>query len=796
MGANLDRLMKSYGVSTPTLSSYSGTAPTALAAGAKPEEQGAYQGALAKYNAEKEAYNQYAKDYYNRITGTDLYSSPYMNIRPEEKQKAQWGINLTTPDYAAVAPPKANVSGSTNPDYSSVVNAAYNSVGRKGIGTDPSTIDQAGYDYWSKQLSSGAVSPTDFLKSFSGGVQADIAKNPNTIGSKYEQDYMSQHPNADPYANLVNTAYAGIGRTGVGEGMTHIDQPGYDYWLGQLKSGAIDSAKFLPSFGGDINKYLGANPSNDYTKYVQGYLGIKPTAAAANPITSIDNTPMAAPTVVPDVTPAGPDDWAYAHGGSVQHFARGGIGRVDGGINDLADKYAMDNPAELPEIYAQADTGTRTDAAPASVAQRTVGSAVSPPSGTFELNADQLRKFQASAQAVGEQPMQRGSPGPVEGAPVRTEPPASPAAAVVAAAAPSADDAREALYKKYFTRPAESSALVEARKKSADSQAAFLAAVNDQMGKTEENAPSKAEMYFRLAAALASPTKTGGIMENVALAAKELGDFQKSTTDAKKAAAAAKLQMLLKTHEITWQVAKEELAALEKAESEENVNRRTFGTELIKEQQKNLEPKSDVAKKLVDAGLTPGTPEFIKKMNEATELENKQKAQTVATQAASEERKAEEAKKLTPAEVKLKTSLDSDISTQEEALRQIEIAIENSPKAFDNTLAGVAKRKFAENKNIFGGKPDPQVTATERMEAALGHNILQSASSMKGSLSDKDLSFLRGLSGVGSKSSDARNQILTDAKDKLEREIAKSRKQQADVLAGRYREKTLTQGTE
>jgi Holliday junction resolvasome RuvABC DNA-binding subunit len=82
------------------------------------------------------------------------------------------------------------------------------------------------------------------------------------------------------------------------------------------------------------------------------------------------------------------------------------------------------------------------------------------------------------------------------------------------------------------------------------------------------------------------------------------------------------------------------------------------------------------------------------------------------------------------------------------------------------------------------------------MEAALGHNILQSAASMKGSLSDKDLSFLRGLSGVGSKSSDARNQILTDAKDKLEREIAKSKKQQADVLAGRYREKTLTQGTE
>jgi hypothetical protein len=443
----------------------------------------------------------------------------------------------------------------------------------------------------------------------------------------------------------------------------------------------------------------------------------------------------------------------------------------------------MDNPAELPEIYAAADIGTMTDASAPKRTDRVAAPSV-PVSDT------RLQDMQNRAVRVGEPPMQRGPAPEGEAAPQMTMP------APVAAAAPSADDAREALYKKYFTRPAESSALVEARKKSADSQAAFLKAVNDQMGKTEENAPSKAEMYFRLASALASPTKTGGIMENVALAAKELGDFQKSTTDAKKAAAAAKLQMLLKTHEITWQTAKEELAALEKAESEENANRRTFGTKIIEEQMKNLEPKSELGRRAADEGLTPGTTAHKQRVSELSKADEAQKAQTLATQKASEDRKAEEAKKLTPAEVRLKTSIDSDISTQEEALRQIEIAIENSPKAFDNTLAGVAKRKFAENKNIFGGKPDPQVTATERMEAALGHNILQSAASMKGSLSDKDLSFLRGLSGVGSKSSDARNQILTDAKDKLEREIAKSKKQQADVLGGRYREKTLTQGTE
>jgi hypothetical protein len=785
MGANLDRLMQSYGISTPVMSSYSGTAPTAVAADATPEQQGSYQGALAKYNAEKEAYNKYAADYKNRVMSTDLYSSPAMNILPQAQQKAQWSSNLTTPDYSKIQGPKADVGQpGAAPDYASMVNSAYAGLGRKGIGTEASNIDQAGYDYWTGKLKSGEISPANFHETFMGGAKDYMGANTNNNVTNYVQGYLNKTSQPDNYANLINTAYAGVGRSGIGTGLSNIDQTGYDYWMNKLNSGAIAPDSFNAAFAQGAKGYMGQNPSTDYTKYVQGYLGLTPVASATQAqatTPAVDNTGVSNNMYDAEGNPA------YAHGGPVRHFAVGGSNRVDGGINDLADKYAMDNPAELPEIYAAADTGTMTDA---SAPKRTDRA----PAPSVPVSDSRLRDMQNSAVRVGEPPMQRGPAPEGEAAPQMTTP--APVAGAAAAPAPSADDAKEALFKKYFSRPPESAALVGARQRATDSQAAFLKAVNDQMGKTEENAPSKAEMYFRLASALASPTKTGGIMENVALAAKELGDFQKSTTDAKKAAAAAKLQMLLKTHEITWQVAKEELAALEKAESEENVNRRTFGTELIKEQQKNLEPKSELGRRAADEGLTPGTTAYKQRVSELTKADEAQKAQTLATQKASEERKAEEAKKLTPAEVKLKTSLESDVSTQEEALRQITVAIENSPKAFDNTLAGVAKRKFAENKNIFGGKPDPQVTATERMEAALASSILQSAASMKGSLSDKDLSFLRSLSGVGTKSSDARQQILEDAKDKLEREIAKSKKQQADVLAGRYREKTLTQGTE
>ena len=82
------------------------------------------------------------------------------------------------------------------------------------------------------------------------------------------------------------------------------------------------------------------------------------------------------------------------------------------------------------------------------------------------------------------------------------------------------------------------------------------------------------------------------------------------------------------------------------------------------------------------------------------------------------------------------------------------------------------------------------------METALGSNILKNAASMPGALSDKDMKFLLTLSGIASKSHDARLQLLEDAKDRLNREIARSRRQYSDVVAGLYREKTSTGGTE
>jgi hypothetical protein len=775
MGANLNRLMSSYGVSTPTISRYSGTAPTAVAADATPEQQGVYQGALAKYNAEKEAHSKYAADYKNRVMSTDLYSSPAMNILPQAQQKAQWSSNLTTPDYSKVQVPKTDVGQpGAAPDYASMVNSAYAGLGRKGIGTEVSNIDQAGYDYWTGKLKSGEIAPANFHETFMGGAKDYMGANTNNNVTNYVQGYLNKTSQPDNYANLINTAYAGVGRSGIGTGLSNIDQTGYDYWMNKLNSGAIAPDSFNAAFAQGAKSYMGQNPTTDYTKFVQGYLGMKPPAATTDPISSIDNTPMAPPTVLPDtsstgVVPAGPDQWAYAHGGPVRHFAVGGSNRVDGGINDLADKYAMDNPAELPEIYAAADTGTMTDASAPKRTDRVAAPSV-------PVSDSRLQDMQNRAVRVGEPPMQRGPVPEGEAAPQMT----TPMPVATAAAAPAGQTPLDVLHQKYLNagKQAKSGEMTAAEQKYASKNDALINLLKEQANKTDENAPSKAEMYFRLAAALASPTKTGGVMENVALAAKELADFQKSTTDAKKAAAAAKLQLLLKTGEIDAQQAKEELANLKEGEKEARGVAQTFALEEYKVEAKKGEPQSEFGKILKESGIQPGTQAYKDAMAERGRLETETKGAALRAARSTEDQK----NKLTPKEGEKVITLDTTIRTQESALAALKKARVLSDEAYLPTLWDTAEKAVQSQID----ENDPKVKATETLNRILNGQALQAASKMKGSLSDKDLSFLREISGQSFKNRGSRNETIDDAIKTLEDEIADSKRYMQDVKSRKY----------
>ena len=753
MGANLDRLMKSYGISTPTVSGYSGVAaPAALAAGATAGEQGTYASALAKYKNEQDAYDRYVGDYKNRIATTDLYSSPYLNILPKSEQKYQTGNTITTPDYSALASPVTDINNTrTTPDYDSLVKAAYAGVGRSGIGSEGKNIDQAGYDYWSNQLKNNAISPADFKSTFSSSAKDYVAKNTNDPITTVMRNYRPANAENPMYDALVKSAYSGIGRSGVGSNMGNIDQPGYDYWMNQLNTGAVNPANFTSSFATGAKSYIDQNPDTDISKYMRGYLGLLPPVATEDnkSIGSLSERVVTGPIMDTNMND-------YAKGGPVRHFYGGGSNSIDGGITDLADKYALNNPAELPEIYAQANTGTATDA------------------GSVPVNAARVAAMNAASERT-------GGPGvvvaPVPAGAIEPGPARAPGPAPVVAP-PSADDAKQAFYDKYIKRPPENEAIKAARKNVADNQAAFLKSINDQVGKSEENAPSKAEMYFRLAAAFAAPTKTGGFMENVGLAAKELGDFQKSTTDSKRAAAAARLQMLLKTNEITWQTAKEELAALEKADNEENANRRAFGLKVMEEDTKKLEAVTGDQKDAVAAGLPMGTlgnREFVLKRQAARDAKEKAAADAAKNKLT----------ELPPYELKLRTESEDVVANLTKSAADLKRAYALNP----NTYAGSwgDKAKMFLNEGL--GTNDPIAINTREQINLLSSQALSSLKeTFPGAISNDERKALMDLQGIGSKSLAERGIIIMRAYEALLTSAARNKKRIEDINAGKFRQ--------
>jgi len=333
---------------------------------------------------------------------------------------------------------------------------------------------------------------------------------------------------------------------------------------------------------------------------------------------------------------------------------------------------------------------------------------------------------------------------------------------------------------------------------------AFREMLKKQMTGEGEGGPSKAEMYFRLAAALASPTKTGGVMENVGLAAKELGEYQKDVTAARRQNRARNLELMMKGQELSMRSAKEDLDALRALGAEEGRDRRQIIGEMIKEYIRSGEPESSAGKQAKDEGLTPGTPEYMKRVQELAQtsvdsrlaqinatLEGMRRQDEQAKLARekfeeSKKEKAEAATKLTPKELDMKLEEENTVASLEQALKELDEARQLNAKAFDNSLGDRFQRTVLENTK----SNDPKVVATRVLEQKLkSQMIATSAEKMKGVLSDSDIKLLMSVQGLDSKSREERALIIGSAIEALKRGYELKKKRLEDIKTGKFRER-------
>ena len=304
--------------------------------------------------------------------------------------------------------------------------------------------------------------------------------------------------------------------------------------------------------------------------------------------------------------------------------------------------------------------------------------------------------------------------------------------------------------------------------------------------------PDKSELYFRLAAAFGSPTKTGKFTENLGLASKEMADYSKDQRAAKKAEAQMGLEMGLEAQKLKVAGARDELNTLRTLASEENKDQRA----LLQEYIKSGRPQSEAGKLAIDSGLKAGTPEYNKFVSDYVQrkLESGDAYKEIMAgiaqgnlelRKAVEARQAENATKLTPAEVKLKAEAETNIGGIDDALMTLQRAYNLNPYTFDGTLAAGAQQLLLEQTN----PNDKRVLATrEQTNLLSAGGIAKLRASFGGNPTEGERAALLDLEGIDAKSKEERARIMQNTYRLLKQRRTREQKRLNEISAGLYRE--------
>jgi hypothetical protein len=337
-----------------------------------------------------------------------------------------------------------------------------------------------------------------------------------------------------------------------------------------------------------------------------------------------------------------------------------------------------------------------------------------------------------------------------------------------------------------------------ARKTSTAETEAFQKMLQSAMEGQKESGPSKAEMYFRLAAAFGTPGKTGSFFENLGTAGNVMAQYQKEEREAKKASAASRLQLGLEAQKMRMAGAKDDLTTLRQLAGEEMKDHRAIATELIKDYVKSGQPQSSAGKQALDEGLRPGTPEYQKRVSQIAELNVERQMGLINSQlanmglqqanAALQQQKfgfqQEQAAKLTAPEMKLKTETEDLLAQTAQGYQNIKRALELNPKTFDTSLVDTAQRKALE----AVGSKDPKVANTRELENLLEKAALsQLKATFPGAISNDERQALLATQGMAAKSIEERGRIMRNAADAMKAIYARNKKRLNDINQGAYR---------
>jgi hypothetical protein len=389
---------------------------------------------------------------------------------------------------------------------------------------------------------------------------------------------------------------------------------------------------------------------------------------------------------------------------------------------------------------------------------------------------------------IDDDPERQGPPGPVPlsesvirgggVAPAQEPPPGTFTAPPAAPALPTYEDQRNELYRRYLGPQSASPEMLAARQTAREAQANFVKMLNDQS--SGETGPSEAEKYFRLAAAMLAPTTTrqGAFFEAAGRAGQQMKEVEESTTKSKNVAQAAKLQRMLKSNEITWQVAKEELASIRAQEEGSRKDNLAIQLAELKNRQDQNDPKTELHRQLIGMGLVRGTDKYKEEYAKRTALADEA--------AALKQRQAEQ-------NYNSLTSIEQrDLLGSERGLVDFEASMKKLREALDINDQTLPTGNFAgQSEDVLKtklGSNDPLVVNTARQAIMLSLVALGKLKyTFPGAISDKETAIMTKLQGINSATLDGRKRIIADALLDLEELKIEMIKHISDIKTRKFR---------
>ena len=343
--------------------------------------------------------------------------------------------------------------------------------------------------------------------------------------------------------------------------------------------------------------------------------------------------------------------------------------------------------------------------------------------------------------------------------------------------------------------------LKRARDRAKADSDAFAKMLTDSMKSPEDAQSSKAEMYFRLAAAFGAPTKTGQFSENLGMVGKELGEYAKG----KRASAREKQLLGLEVQKLKMASSKDELNTLRALSAEEMKDKRAISTELIKDYIKSGEPQSAAGKQAADEGLKIGTPAYQKRveaignMNVEAKLAQINSAlagmTTQAAMLALAQQKFAQARdqqaKLTPAELALKVEAENLVGSSKQSLADLKKAYSLN----DNSLAGGWLSQGQQFLAEKAGSEDPVIVNTRILNNLLGaQGLAKLKATFGGAPTEGERAILMELEGIGSKTLKERKAIILRSYQVLQDRVAREQARLDQINSGAYRSTTPIDG--